>query len=296
MKVEVVIIDPQEDFCTPNGKRPGVKTGALLVPGAYEDMAVRAPKFIRRNIQKINRIRVSLDKHHPVDIAHKHFWRNSKGEKPLALSEAIAAGLPPTIITSADQRSGKWMPWRPQFMNGIPGRKTLGTLAYTDALEAQGKFPLIIWDEHCLIDTPGAAIVPELQEALNEWCIERGATLDPIYKGSNIWTEHYGAFGAEVPDPEDPSSGLDMNLLKSIEGDADLIIWMGEAATHCVMTSMMQAFGAFGPDGIKKSVLMLDCMSCIPHPTNLFKNAFDKFLDEYKAKGLQTATTDTFML
>ena len=296
MKVEVVIIDPQEDFCTPNGTRAGVKTGALLVPGAFEDMAVRAPRFIRKNIRKINRIRVSLDKHHRLDIAHKHFWRNSKGEKPLALSEAIAKGLPPTIITSEDQRKGIWTPWIPSLMHNIPGRKTLGTLKYTEALEAQGKFPLIIWDDHCIIETPGAAIVPELQEALDEWCIERGATIDPLIKGSNIWTEHYGAFGAEVPDPEDPSSCINVDLLRSIESDADLIVWMGEAATHCVMTSMMQAFANFGADGIKKSVLVTDCMSCIPHPMNIFKDAFDKFLDEYKAKGLQTATSDTLTL
>lgn len=295
MKVEVVIIDPQEDFCTPNGTRPGVKTGALLVPGAYDDM-LRLADWIRQGIRKINRIRVTLDKHHRQDIAHKHFWRNSKGEKPLALSEAIAAGLPPTIITSEDQRKGVWTPWIPSLMHRIPGRKTLGTLAYTEALEAQGKFPLIIWDDHCIIETPGAAIVPELQAALDEWCIDRGATLDPLIKGSNIWTEHYGAFGAEVPDPEDPTSGINIDLIRAIEGDADLIVWAGEAATHCVMTSMGQAFANFGADGIKKSVLLTDAMSCIPHPQNIFEDAWKKFLDEYKAKGLQTATTKTLKL
>jgi nicotinamidase-related amidase len=297
MKVEVVIIDPQEDFCTPNGKRgPDVKTGALLVPGAYDDMAVRAPAWIRKHINKINRIRVSLDKHHRVDIAHKHFWRDSKGNKPLALGEAIAAGLPPTIITAEDQRKGVWRPWIPSLMDHIPGRKTLGTIAYCEALEKNGQFPLIIWDDHCIIETPGAAIVPELQAALDEWCIERGATIDPLIKGSNIWTEHYGAFGAEVTDPDDPTSGINYDLLRAIESEADMIIWMGEAATHCVMTSMKQAFKIFGPDGIKKSILFTDCMSCIPHPQNVFVNAFNSFLDEYKAKGLQVATSTNFVL
>lgn len=295
MKVQLVIIDPQEDFCTPNGTRPGVKTGALLVPGALDDMK-RLGGWVKQNIRKISRIRVTLDKHHRLDIAHKHFWRNGKGEKPLALGEAIAAGLPPTIITSEDQRKGVWTPWIPSFMHQIPGRKTLGTLKYTESLESQGKFPLIIWDDHCIIETPGAAIVPELQEALDEWCIERGATLDPLIKGSNVWTEHYGAFGAEVPDPEDPTSGINIDLIRAIESEADLIVWAGEAATHCVMTSMMQAFSNFGADGIKKSVLLTDAMSCIPHPQNIFVNAYNKFLDEYKAKGLQTATTANFTL
>lgn len=281
-KMELVIIDPQNDFCVPDGTLAGVKTGALLVPGAHDDMK-RLAKFVTRLRDKISRIRVTLDKHHLIDVAHKAFWKDRTGMNPLPLSEAFAKNGAPTVITSADIKNGTWMPVIPSF--------TKRMIQYTETLEQDGKFALVIWDDHCLIETPGAAIVPELQVALNDWCQHRFATIDPVIKGSNVFTEHYGAFAAEVPDPEDPTTQLQTDLIKGIE-ENDVIVWAGEAATHCVLTSMKQAFSVFGPEGIKKSVLLTDAMSGIPG----FEKPYQDFLAEYKAKGMQTATTADFLV
>ena len=285
-RMDLVIIDPQNDFCVPNGTYSGMPTGALLVQGSHDDMK-RLAKWIKKNSSKINDIHVTLDSHHKIDVAHPAFWRDRKGNHPLGLGAAIAAGQPPTIISSNDVKQGVWTPFHP----GLIGRMT----DYTMALEKSGKFPLIIWDEHCMIGTPGAAVVPELMESLQEWCGTRGATVDFVTKGSNIFTEHYGAFAAEVPDPSDPSTQLNTPLIKTME-EADVLVWSGEAATHCVLNSMRQAFENFGADSIKKSVLLLDAMSCIGHPDRIFEKAFDAFLAEYKAKGLQVAKTTDYLV
>jgi nicotinamidase/pyrazinamidase len=89
-------------------------------------------------------------------------------------------------------------------------------LAYTSTLETQGTF-LTIWDEHCLIGTPGAAVVAEIIDAINIWCDSLGATVDFIAKGTNILTEHVGAFEAKLADPDDPSTYLNMPLIKTLE-------------------------------------------------------------------------------
>jgi nicotinamidase-related amidase len=279
--MELVIIDPQADFCIPDGEIPGVKTGALLVPGAYDDMK-RLAKWIRKNIGKIDRIRVTLDSHTPLDVAHKGFWVDQNGNHPLPLSEAIKQTGAPTLISAKDVKDGVWRPVRPSDIQRM--------ISYTEQLEKDGKLQLCIWDDHCLIGSPGHMIVPELMDVLNEWSIQRMRWVDYVTKGSYPFTEHYGAFAAEVPDPQQPSTGLRTDIIKVME-DADVLVWSGEAASHCLKTSMEQALGNFGEDSIKKSVLLEDTSSCIPG----FEQGYNDFVDEYKAKGLTVSTTEDFL-
>ena len=70
MNVHLLVIDPQNDFCDPNG--------SLFVPGADEDMK-RLGGFIERVKDKLNDIHVTLDCHRKVDIAHPIWWRDSSG-------------------------------------------------------------------------------------------------------------------------------------------------------------------------------------------------------------------------
>ncbi len=66
MQVELLIIDPQVDFCDP--------MGALSVPGAATNRTRLAPK--------LDAIHVTLDSHHFGDIAHPIFWKDSAGNHP----------------------------------------------------------------------------------------------------------------------------------------------------------------------------------------------------------------------
>ena len=60
-KLHLMIIDPQQDFCNPDG--------ALSVPGAEGDMK-RLAEFIRKAGRKIYDIHCTLDTHHYFDISH----------------------------------------------------------------------------------------------------------------------------------------------------------------------------------------------------------------------------------
>ncbi len=61
----LLIIDPQNDFCSPEG--------ALFVPGAVEDCE-RLVSFIGREKSSIDSIHVTLDSHPNYHIAHPIFW------------------------------------------------------------------------------------------------------------------------------------------------------------------------------------------------------------------------------
>ena len=91
LRVELLIGNPQNDFCDPRG--------ALPVAGADKDME-RLAAFVRKHGSKFVDITVTLDSHHPVHVAHPCFWRNAMGKNP-----------PPfTIISVKDVETGVWNP------------------------------------------------------------------------------------------------------------------------------------------------------------------------------------------
>ena len=267
-KIQLLLIDPQEDFCNPNG--------SLFVPGADEDMK-RLATMVRRIGDKISEIRVTLDCHHTVDVAHPSFWINSNLENP----------APFTIITADDVRNGVWKPFDPRLNNRM--------LKYVETLEAQGNFPLCIWPPHCLIGTPGNNVYSDLAKELQIWEEKRPWFVDYVSKGSNVYTEHYGAIEAEVPDPKDPSTQINTDLIDALLL-ADTIIVAGEAGSHCLKTTIEQIANKFGDDSyIQKLVLLLDATSPVIHPDIDFPAIQQKFIDDMVARGMRTSTTVDFL-
>ena len=264
MRVELLIIDPQIDFCDPN-------KGALYVGGAEHDIE-RLARMVRRVAPKLSDIHVTLDSHHTVDIAHPIFWSDGTGAHP----------NPFTIITAADVENGRWTTTQP----GMYRR----ALDYVKALEAGGRYALCIWPYHCLIGSPGHAVMPDLFEALQEW-ERRFAVVDYVTKGSNIYTEHYSAIQAEVPDPADPSTQINTALIQTLM-QADIIAIAGEAGSHCLANTVRDLANNFGgPAEIKKLVLLTDATS----PVTGFEPYQADFMRDMTARGMQLSTTTEFL-
>ena len=264
MKVHGLIIDPQEDFCNPD-------TGTLYVPGAGADMT-RLAGMLRRIGSKLDDIHVTLDSHHYVDIAHPIWWKDSTGRNP----------DPFTIITLSDLDAGRWTTTQP-----VMYRRSRD---YVEALERNGKYPLCVWPYHCLIGSTGHAVMPELFSALKEWEGDF-ASVDYVTKGSNMWTEHYSAVKADVPDPADPSTQINTSLVKTLL-EADLVFVAGEAGSHCLANTVRDIAESFGDDRyIEKLVLITDATSPVPG----FETLQNDFIAEMTARGMRTATTATFL-
>jgi nicotinamidase-related amidase len=115
--------------------------------------------------------------------------------------------------------------------------------------------------------------------------------VDFILKGINPTTEHYSAVQAEVPDPDDPSTLPNTRLVNTLAA-ADLVIVAGEALSHCVANTVRDIANLFGPDAIRKLVLLTDCVSSVPG----FENLGADFVRDLKARGMQTAlSTELFI-
>lgn len=263
MKIHLVIIDPQNDFCDPKG--------SMFVPGADEDMSRLAAMVVRLK-DKLDDIHVTLDSHRLVDIAHPIWWRDSSGANP----------DPFTIITASDVADGKWVAKLPTFQKR--------SLEYLRSLEKSGRYPHCIWPPHCLIGSWGYGIYPALFDTLQEW-ENRFATVDFVTKGSNIFTEHFSAVQAEVPDPEDPTTQMNTNFVQTLES-ADIILLAGEARSHCLANTVRDTANAFSdPKYTEKLYLLTDATSDVTG----FENFGEDFLKEMTAKGMKITTTTEFL-
>jgi len=273
--IQLLIIDPQIDFCEPGTGIDDPNRGTLYVDNAENDMA-RAAGFISRYGSKIKKIHVTLDCHHLIDVAHPPMWRDGDGNEPPIF----------TIITSQEIKDGVWTPYRPDFRQKF--------INYTEALAVSGRFPLCIWPPHCLIGSPGNAVLPILFEALMEWQRNTNRSVQWVSKGSNPLTEHYSAVKAEVPEPDDITTQLNAHLIQTLV-DADKVFAFGEAGSHCVKSTVEDIADGFGNDDyVKKMVLLTDCVSPVQSPYVDFPAIQAQFIKDMGARGMQTALSTDF--
>ena len=263
-QIHLLLIDPQNDFCDPSG--------SLHVPGANKDMD-RLAVMIKRLSGRLSDIHVTLDSHRKVDISHPLWWKDRSGVCP----------APFTVITAAEVASGRWT-------TRLPSTRAR-SLTYLQELERRGRYPHVVWPEHCLIGDAGHNVYPLISEAVHEWEDDRFAMADFVTKGSNPWTEHFSAVQAEVPDPTDPSTQVNAALISTLQS-ADIILLAGEALSHCLANSVTDIADNFGdPATISKLVLLTDATS----PVTGFEAAAEDFVRKMKARGMKTATTADFL-
>lgn len=263
MKSHLLIIDPQNDFCS--------SQGTLYVQGAAED-SERIAKMINRVGSRLEDIHVTLDTHHRIQVFHPLFWRNSVGEHP----------SPFTLIQEDDIRQGKWLPVFPTWTERM--------LSYTHTLAENGRYVLCVWPEHCLIGTWGHNIVEPIAKALAEWESSELALVDFVTKGSNLWTEHYSAVSADVPDPSDSTTQLNTRLIQLLQ-EADVIGITGQALSHCVANTVRDIANNFGDENIRKLMLIEDTTSNVTG----FEKLGQDFVSEMTTRGMQVTTSEKFL-
>ena len=159
-------------------------------------------------------------------------------------------------------------------------------LAYLDALEAGGRYRLMVWPVHCEIGSWGHNVQEDVRRAYNRW---EQATLQPVhkvFKGMNAWTENYSALQAEVPDPQDPGTLLNGDLVRQLDR-ADEIWIAGEASSHCVRATTEHLAAHLPSRRMAKLVLLADCMS----PVAGFEREAAAFLADLRARGARVATS-----
>lgn len=246
----------QNDFCHPEG--------ALYVTGAENDVT-RLSNFIINNTSQIDDIILTQDNHHVIDISHPQFWKNDKGECP----------EPFTKIIPEDIKQKKWIP---KFYQNE-------AIKYIEKLTIQGEFAHVVWPEHCIAGSEGAAVNKNIMEAVNEWA-RKGYFFTIIQKGLNPLSEHFGAIRANIPIDDDIQTQPNELLIEKLNSAENIII-AGEAKSHCVANTIKQILET---DSIKGRIIILeDAMSNV---TGLEELAVPVFQQALKAGAVFTTTEE----
>ena len=243
MKSLLLIIDAQNDFCRPSG--------SLYVPGAEADM-LRLASFIAVRGSELDHIALTQDAHQIIDISHPCFWVDAEGKHPEAFTQ----------ITLAEVEGGKWR-------SIFEGERAS---SYLRRLEENGEYPHVVWPEHCIAGSEGAAIVPEIMCEVMNWARD-GKFFTIVQKGQNPFTEHFGAIRACVVDEADPRTAENRELLRMME-DYHTIYLAGEARSHCVASTVKQILPY--PALAERLVILQNCMS----PVRGFEHAGDEIYSQ----------------
>lgn len=265
-KIALLIIDAQIDFMD----LPGA---ALPVAGACADMD-RVAAFIKTNMQEISSISCTLDSHRTIDISHPSWWATSDGKNV----------APFTPISHQDLLDGKYTAlFNPQW-----------SFEYVKKLEEQGEFQHFIWPYHCLIGSEGASLYKPLHKVINEWEAQRRIPVKFVTKGDNPYTEHFGAFRANIEMKEDPKTQFNQDLVDTLMKYDDVYL-AGEARSHCVVNSLRQAVNEV-PALAPKIILLEDCMSDVPGlPAGFYQQVADIYADAV-SKGVRISKSTNPLL
>ena len=206
---------------------------------------------------------MSLNSRHKTHISNPISWVNEKGETPEAY----------TVVKKEDLEKGKYRARMHLLQDSY--------FEYVNALEKNNRDPLVLWPEHCLVGTEGHAITPEINEALQEWAGKNMATVEYIIKGTNVCTEMYSAISAEIAQPEDPATSLDLVMVERLSM-TDRVLVCGQSLSHSVNHTLRDLSTHWREENMGKLYLLNDCTSALPG----FESVAEDFLQDMRDKGV----------
>jgi nicotinamidase-related amidase len=290
-RIHLLLVDLQKDFCHPEGS---LYVGGRSGLGAVED-SDRTARFIYRNLGVISDITCTMDTHYPYQIFSPSFWLDERGEPPAAH----------TVATAEDVESGRLRPhpavaeWLGQ---GDAEWLRRQTEHYCRELERTGRYTLYLWPPHCLLGSDGHALAGVIQEARLFHAHARLSQAAIEVKGDTPLTEYYSVIGPEVLTGFDGTPLAEKNLdFLRILFESDAVLIAGQAASHCVRSTIQDLLDHLGDYPADKVYLLRDCMSAVavpdPDRPGEFLSDFtveaEEALERFRAAGMHVVDSTT---
>lgn len=255
-RIHLLLIDLQKDFCFPEG---ALYVGGRSGRGAIEDND-RLARFVYHNLGVISETTCTMDTHFPYQIFFPSFW----------LGEDDLPPRPHQEVTVADIREGRLRP-NPALAAWLAG----GDYAwlqrqvefYCQELEKKGKYQLYLWPPHCILGSDGHALAGVVHEARLFHAFARLSRAAVEVKGATPLTEYYSVIGPEVMARHDgkPLAHRNADFLE-ILSESDAVIIAGQAASHCVKSTIEDLLESLDEQLVRKVYILRDCMSSVAIP------------------------------
>jgi nicotinamidase-related amidase len=245
----------------------------------------------------ISEVTCTMDTHYPYQIFFPAFWLDEEGRPPPAHRE----------VTLDDVRSGRLQP-NPEVADWL-GRGDAAWLRrqaeyYCAELEKEGKYTLYLWPPHCLIGSEGYSLAGVVQEARLFHAFARTSRAELEVKGDTPLTEYYSVIGPEVLTYYDgtPMAERNEDFLR-ILFESDAVVIAGQAASHCVKSTVDDLLQSLGDYPAERVYLLRDCMSAVavPHPDRAGEFVFDfteeaeSALERFRGAGMHVVESTTPM-
>jgi len=318
-KRHLLLIDGQDSFARQVGdqkdpvrayqEQQKLHRGELCVPGGWEAL-VNVADMINLHGNQFDDMTFTFDCHQLLHIAHAIWFRwmskpkeafitvdgrNVPTYQEMNVRGQLAYG--PSPFTTMVEENGA-------IFNGVLDCKgnlhkigqiqcthlgfTSWTTSYLRKLRESGRYPHMIWPNHCLIGTDGNRLIEPIQDAMFAWEQREFGVVNKITKGSNMKTEHFGAVHAEVEDPDDVATKVNTHFIGLLSDPDQEIVICGLARGHCLANTARDIAAQFpDPDSfIKRLVLLKDGTADVPGLEFLG----DNFVNEFQPRGMQVTT------
>ncbi|WP_300759056.1 nicotinamidase [uncultured Brachyspira sp.] len=251
--IGLVIVNVQRDFIDP-------KKGALPVKGSVKDVK-RIIRFIYENLEDIYSIYTAMDTHYYDSIFHPYMWQKPNGEEIEPFTE----------VTLDKINSNEIIPLYKKEQ-----------IAYVKKLKKENMKNLMIWPYHCLYGTDGWLIEKQLNNMLLFFERAKETNVNKIIKGTERFTEMYGAIKPEIVTPE--TRFFDMAWVYDLKNYKKICI-CGEAKDLGLYETVKQIYIMYSGDKniTKKINVMMNCGSSIYDNKNINKK-YETLSDKYGIK------------
>ncbi|MBP9202901.1 MAG: nicotinamidase [Kofleriaceae bacterium] len=290
LRLHLLLIDVQKDFCFPDGS---LYVAGRSGTGAVDDSR-RIAQTIYTNLDVITDITTTMDTHVAYQIFFPSFWLD-RDDAPLTAHRVISADEVARGDVRPNPAMAKWL------CGGNYTWLCQQARHYCAELEKAGKYQLYLWPPHCLLGSDGHALVGVVQEARLLHAFARTSQSLVEVKGGNPLTENYSVLRPEVVSRFDGGTLAQRNtsFLKTLLS-ADAVVIAGQAASHCVKSTiddLLAEIVATDRNLAKKIFLLTDCMSAVTVPDGKggfavdFTQAATDALGRFAAAGMNLITS-----
>lgn len=280
MKIGLIVIDGQKDFC---------EGGNLGVTGGHDAMC-RVANMIDRIGKNLSGIDLTIDAHHQHHIAHSIMWVDKNGKHPAPFTQIKEGDI---IGSDAIYRATNpaFQTYQEEYIKNLAIRNTerenLGLL----------RIEHNIWPDHCLIGTDGMSIHNEIIRAIHSWECSKMRPAQKTTKGSYIFAEHFSVLKAEVQDNNVPETKVNMRLIDKL-AKYDQLAWCGLAKDYCLMNSFIDFIIELSngdktiQNEIAKKMVFIEDGTASVGAVPALEQKFEELLTSWNVK---KETTDSFL-